>query len=510
MKNTLALLLLFAFLSSTPLLAQDRGRSGHTNFNTDLDKYIRTTLEKVRDIPGLAVVVIKDDKPIFIKAYGMADREAGRAANLDTMWYIASSTKSFTALAATMLDAEGKIKFSDPFTKYTPGVKFKNDIPDKITVRDLLTHTSGLTNGALVDRLAYSGQIDQTELDHAFAEATVFKNENFSKYAYTNLGYNIYGLMLHYGMHKKWQDVLQQRVFAPAGLKHTTAYRITALKKKWNVAAPYVLDTPTDKMVRSVLDKTDNNMQSAGGMFISISDLGKWINLNMNEGRLNGKQVIAADIMRKVHTGYTKSTRNEPPFSGDGEYGLGWQIGKYHDEKVIYHHGGFPGYRSHVSYMPDKRIGVGVLVNNNLAGGLAADMLATYAYDWWLKPDNLETEYAKQLQDLVMMYEKRRQQVHVAAVERSKRTWQLTKPFTDYTGEYTNDIQGTITIKTLSNALEIRMGNASCIATPYTEKDSIRVELVPEGNGAPIRFIKNAADEIVSLNYAGATFTKIK
>jgi CubicO group peptidase (beta-lactamase class C family) len=91
--------------------------------------------------------VIKDDKPIFLRAYGMADKEAGIKADTDTLYYIASSTKSFTALAAAMLDQEGKIKFSDPVTKYTPGIRFKNDIPDKITIRDLLTHTSGCGTG---------------------------------------------------------------------------------------------------------------------------------------------------------------------------------------------------------------------------------------------------------------------------------------------------------------------------------------------------------------------------
>ncbi len=499
-------ILLAAFLFNSGLVAQERDET----FRADLDNFIRSTLDKVPDIPGLAIVVIKDDKPVFIKAYGIADRESGRKANADTLWYIASSTKSFTALAAAMLDAEGKIKFSDPFSKYTPNITFRNNIPAMITVRDLLTHTSGLSNGALVDRLAYSGQIDQREIDHAFAEATTFKDASYGKYAYTNLGYNIYGLMLHYTLGKKWQDVLQKRVFAPVGLKHTTAYRSTAAKNKWNVAAPYVLDTPSGKIVRSVLDKTDNNMQSAGGMFMSISDLGRWINVNMNDGKLNGKQAVSAELMREVHTGYTQSTRNEPPFSGDGEYGLGWQIGKYRDEKVIYHHGGFPGYRSHVSFMPDKKIGVGVLVNNNLAGSLVADMVATYAYDSWLKTDNVKADYEKLLLEVVARYEKRKQQVHNAAVERTKRTWQLTKPFANYAGTYTNDIYGTIDVTALANALGIRMGNMYCVSTPYTEKDSIRVEMIPEGNGEPIRFAKNNAGDIESLKYAGAIFTKIK
>src|SRR6185436_9848893 len=326
-------------------------------------------------------------------------------ADSNTLFYTGSSTKSFTALAAALLDQEGKIKLSDPVTKYTPGIRFKNEIPDKVTIRDLLTHTSGLRNVALINRLAFTGQIDQGEIDHVFAEGTTFNDANFGKYNYTNLGYNIYGLALHYHLNKKWQDLLQERIFSPAGLAHTTAYVSKARAKKYQIAAPYVIDTDAanaGKMVRSQLEKTDENIQSAGGIFMSVSNLGRWLNLNMNSGKLGGKQVVPADLIRKAQTGYTASTRNEPPFSGDGEYGLGWQIGKFRNEKVIYHHGGYPGYRSNVSFMPDKKIAVGVLVNNDAIGGRLADMLAAYAYDWWLRTENppidLAADYAKQLQ----------------------------------------------------------------------------------------------------------------
>ena len=442
----------------------------------------------------------------------MADREAGIKADADTLYYIASSTKSFTALAAATLDKEGKIKFSDPVTKYTPGIHFKNEIPDKITIRDLLTHTSGLRNTPLINRLAFTGQIDQGEIDHVFAAGTTFNEANFGKYAYTNLGYNIYGLALHYHLHQKWQDVLQERIFTPAGLTHTTAYVSKARAKKFKIAAPYVIDTDAanaGKMVRSQLEKTDENMQSAGGIFMSVSDLGRWLNVNMNGGKLGGKQIFPADLIRNAHTGYTKSTRNEPPFSGDGEYGLGWQIGKYRNEKVIYHHGGYPGYRSHVSFMPDKKIAVGVLVNNDAIGGRLADMLAAYAYDWWLQTENFEADYAKQVQDTVKAYEDRKQGIAAEAAQRAKREWQLTRPFADYAGKYTNDLAGTIEMVAMEKALAVRMGYMNAVATPYTDKDTIRIVMVPGGNGEVIGFTKDADGKVSSLNWGGLIFTKI-
>ena len=509
MKNTVIALIIALSLNSTCVLAQQNGNKGPKEFAESYEAFVGKTLERFPDIPGIGIVVIKDDKPIFLRAYGMADREAGIKADTDTLFYIASSTKAFTALAAAMLDREGKIRFSDPITKYATGVSFKEQIPDKVTVRDLLTHTSGLRNSPLVNRMAFTGQIDEREIDHVFAQGTTYAEDRYGKYAYDNLGYNIYGLLLQKSQNMKWQDLLQKRVFDPARLKHTTARISVARAKKWNVAAPYILDFSSNKIIRSVLDKTDENMQSAGGMFMSISDLGRWINLNMNDGKLDGKQVFPADLIRSAHTGYTKNTRNQPPFVGESEYGLGWQIGRYRTEKVIYHHGGFAGYRSHVSFMPDRKIGVGVLVNNDTVGGRTADLLATYAYDWWMNTENLEAEYARQLDEFARAYETRRGQAHAEALGRAKRTWQLTKPFADYAGRYTNDLRGTIEIAPRENALFVRMGKMNTVATPFIEKDTIRVEMEPGGNGEVIKFNKEADDRVVSLSYANATFTRV-
>ena len=194
---------------------------------------------------------------------------------------------------------------------------------------------------------------------------------------------------------------------------------------------------------------------------------------------------------------------------GDGEYGLGWQIGKYRKEKVVYHHGGYPGYRSHVSFMPERKIAVGILVNNDALGGRLADMLAAYAYDWWLQTENLEVDYAKQLQDTLKAYESRKQAIAADAARRAKREWQLTKPFTDYAGKYQNDLLGTIEIEAKEKALAVRMGKMYTVATPFTEKDTIRVVMLPGGSGEVMGFVKDADGNFGSMTYGGATFTKL-
>jgi CubicO group peptidase (beta-lactamase class C family) len=400
MKHILFFTIVSVILSPIAVLAQARTEASEKEFASDLDAYIRRTMDAVPELPSIAMVVVKDDKPIFMRAYGLANKEAGTKADVDTLYYIASSTKSYMALAAALLDQEGKIRLSDPVTKYAPGITFKTPIPEKVTVQDLLTHTSALRNSPLVWRTAFSGENDDKDLVQVFAGGTTYNEQNYGKYAYTNLGYNIYGLLLKLSLGKKWQDVLQEKVFRPLGLKQTTAYVSKARTRKMSIADSYLFTPDTGTVVRSPIDKQDNNMQAAGGIFTSISDLGRWLSVNMNNGRLNGKQVIPAEVMQRVHTGYVDTIRDEPPFTGSGKYGLGWQIGKYRDENVIYHHGGYSGWSSHVSYMPNRKIGVAVMINESTAGGRIGHLLATYAYDRWLGKETNES-YTQQLQDVV-------------------------------------------------------------------------------------------------------------
>ncbi|MEO6050594.1 MAG: serine hydrolase [Pyrinomonadaceae bacterium] len=510
MRQLIALTVVAFLLHPLAFFAQcASGKGAETSFSTDYDAFIRKVMERVPEVPSIAIVVIKDDKTVFLRAYGLADKEAGVKADTNTLYYIASSTKSFMAMAAAVLDKEGKIRLDDPVTKYAAGLKFKAAIPNKVTVRNLLTHTSGLRNGPMVFRMAYSGDADEKDMMRAFADVTTYDEARYGKYAYDNLGYNIYGLLVQRTLHKKWQDVLQEKIFGPLKMGHTTSYVSKARAAKMAVAQSYLFSPDAGKVILSPIAKHDNNMQSAGGIMTSISDVGRWLRLNINDGKLDGKQLISIEIMTSVHNAYTQTTREAGPFKGSGEYGLGWQIGKYAGEKVIYHFGGFPGWTSHISYVPDKKIGVAVLVNESTAGGDVGHTLATYAYDWWLGAGDREAKYAAGLDASAANY-KKMQQAQVAAFrDREKRTLTLSKPLQDYAGRYTNELLGNIQITVRQNSLGLTLGNIDVISTPFTDKDTIRVELIP-GQGEVIKFGLNAEGVVNSLSYGGMTFARIK
>ncbi|HUR97644.1 MAG TPA: serine hydrolase [Pyrinomonadaceae bacterium] len=507
MKHILILTIVSLLITPLTVCAQATKQISEKEFATEMDGFVRRGMEAIPEIPSVGIVVVKDDKPIFLQAYGLANKEKGVKADANTLYYIASSTKSYMALAAALLDREGKIKLSDPVTKYAPGVTFSFPIPDKVTVRDLLTHTSGLSNSTLVWRTAFTGEVDDKDLVRVLAEGTVYKDQNYGKYAYTNLGYNIYGVLLKLTLGKNWQDVLQEKVFTPLKLKQTSAYVSKPRAAKLVIADSYLFSPETGTVVRSPLEKQDNNMQAAGGIVTSLGDLGRWLSLNMNNGKLDGKQVIPAEVMQSVHTGYADTQRDQPPFTGNGKYGLGWQIGKYRDENVIYHHGGYPGWNSHISYMPDKKIGVAVMVNEGTAGGRIGHLLATYAYDRMLGTDTPEN-YAKQLQDLTEQYGKMKQQMIASVRGRAGRTSQLTRPLADYVGRYYNELLGNIDIAVEQNTLGVRMGYIHVLSTPFTEKETIRVEMTPL-QGEVIKFDTDFDGKIGALYYSGLKFRKI-
>lgn len=500
MNKIVITMLLTLVINPLALVAQDANTEEYDGFITD-------AMAKFPEIPGVAVVVVQKNKLVYAKGFGVANRELNQKADANTLFYIASSTKSFMAMVAALLDRNGKIRLDDPVTKYTKGLTLRASIPDKVTVRNLLTHTSGLRNPAMTFRMAYSGESDVKDMMRVFADATTYEETRYGKYAYDNLGYNIYGLLVANTLQKKWQDLLADKIFAPLGMRHTTAYVSKARSQKLHLANPYNFSPDTGTVVLAPIAKEDNNMQSAGGILTTVSDLGRWLEANINEGKLDGKQVIPAEIMRAVHTGYTPTYREEMPFEGVGEYALGWQIGKFNAEKVVYHHGRFPGWACHISYLPEHRLGVAVLVNESTVGGSVGHVIAMYAYDLWLGTVGREANYTALLDAGIADYVKTKQSLIAAFTDRAKRTSQLTKPLPEYVGRYTNPSYGTMDVTVAGAALRVKMGYIDVLSTNFTQPETIRVELIP-GEGEVIKFNTGPAGQVDSLTYNGMRFTR--
>ena len=487
-----------------PLQAQTKAA-----FNKEATAFIEQTLTTFPEVPGLSIAVVKGEETLLVKGFGLADRENKIYSDENTLYYIASSTKSFTALAAALLQEKKVLSLQDPITKYFSDVVFDPKLKaDQVVIQDLLTHTSGISNDPIGTRVAYTGDHTPEKLYQLLAFSKPNKEAPHGSFEYTNVGYNIFGILQDRLTGKVWQDQLDELVFTPVGMDRTTAYISEAEKKGWPMAVPYNSVVGSGKE-RIYLGKKDNTMQSAGGMVTSAADVAKWLEVHLNDGKLDGKQIFPAHVIQHTHQSWAETDDSFGPFGRQGGYGLGWYIGSYGEDKMIHHFGGFAGFRSHISFMPDRKLGVAVFVNEGSIGSRMADLIATYVYDWWKDAEKAQQEYPEQLAALRQRGDQYKERVIAQRAEHAKRTWQLSHPLKNYTGTYYSELYGTITIAIEQGALSARAGNLHAISTPYVKKNTIRVEMVP-GRGEVIGFELDPNGKATALRYDGEPFERVK
>jgi CubicO group peptidase (beta-lactamase class C family) len=225
-KRLFGQLLLVAVIAQVAL-AQNGSLNG-------FDDYVNKAL-KEWEVPGVAIAIVKGDQVVLAKGYGV--RKPGEPAPVDerTLFAIGSSSKAFTAAAVAMLVDEGKVKWDDPVTKYLPGFQMYDPyVTRELTVRDLLTHRSGLQRG---DFLWYGTELDRDEI---LRRARLLKPtwSLRSTFGYQNIMFLAAGQLVAKVSGKSWDEFIQQRIFAPLAM-NSSSTSINALKTAADVATPH-------------------------------------------------------------------------------------------------------------------------------------------------------------------------------------------------------------------------------------------------------------------------------
>lgn len=472
-----------------------------------IDSFIEEVKGLFPEVPGISVAIVKEKKKWLTKGYGYAQAEDKIKCTDRTTFYIASCTKSFTGLAAALLDIEKRVNLNDRLSVYYPSTFFAHDIhADSISLIQLITHTSGLMNSPLTFRLAYSGDSDFAKLEYSLSEETLL-NRSVGEFEYGNVGYNIYTMAIYAKLGIDWRELLDEKIFEPTGMKHTHTRVSEVSSGPYFPASPYGFDRD-GRTVPLALRKRDNTMQSAGGVMSNARDMARWLLLEMNSGRIKRKQIIPANAFAIQQHEYVNTKLQKPPFQGEGKYGLGLHKSSYLNKPVYYHFGGFPGFYTHFSFLPENKIGVVIMTNEGIISPDVANLIATYTYEVLLGEDSTDVIFEEKLKGLRTSITNKLKDYARSSKEKASRPWLLSKSPIAYNGSYHQEAMGTITVENSNNEIWIRIGNLSAAALPYTEEESIRVELIP-GRGEVIRFQKNEGGEIVGLTYADYIFTKI-
>jgi len=495
---------LYALLGAILLFTNDiqSQATSSSDLAENADSYFNEIVDQL-GIPGFAVAIVREDNVLISNGYGYTDYEKRIPATGQSAYYIASSTKSFTGLLSTILDAEGVIGLDDSLSNYFPDLVTKTGVDlNMVKIRDLITHTSGIENNPIAWRVAFTGDHHQTLLEDLMKYCD--ENESgYGNYQYTNVGYNIYAVLLEKVTGRSWKDWMQEKIFDPAGMDRTSAYISKAAKENWNLARPYLT---FDGIDRIELEKQDNTMQSAGGLITSADDMASWLLLQLNEGSLNGSKVFPAEIMNASQQKWVEFDGSSRTFAPT-HYGMGWEFGNYNSNNMIYHFGGFAGYASHVSFLPEQNLGVAIMINDGLIGSKLMNLIATGIYDFLLEEGGSQAFSTDDLEVFASKVAQYRQNIVDGIAKRNSRPWQMSKEFDEYSGQYISEQYGEIIIEGHSDGLRISHGNLSCDATAYTKDDAIRVELVP-ANGEVIQMNLDN-DKVVGLTYDGVSFMKV-
>lgn len=319
-----------------------------------VDDYVKAQMER-QHVPGVSIVVIKDQKIVKSMGYGLANVELNVAATPDTVYKIGSVSKQFLAAGIMLLVQDGKISLDDNIGKFLDGAP---DAWKPITIRHLLTHTSGIVREAPgFDPLKIQNDADVIKTAYSLP----LRFTPGEKYEYCNVGYFTLAEIIHKVSGKPWGDFLRERVFAPLEMNATRTTNMTELVP--NRANGYIW--------------RNGKLQNAGiyfavrpsGAFLStVLDLAKW------DAALNSGKLLNQSTLDQMWTPVKLNNGATHP------YGFGWELAPVAGHKQVNHGGSLPGFRAQLARFVDDKLTVVVLTNgdNANAAGIAIGVANFY------------------------------------------------------------------------------------------------------------------------------------
>ena len=445
MKNKILFLLISWFISLNYSNAQ--------NIKLDsLDLFVNQLIEDF-DVPGLSIGIVQNDSIIYLKGYGTREIRTDNRVDENTLFAIGSISKSFTALTLGILVDEGKIKWDDKVVTYLPYFElYEPYVTANFTIRDLLTHRSGLKDVS-GGTLWYHSDLSRVDIIKNFKYLEPVSGFR-EKPAYQNIMYMAAGEIVREVTGQEWDSFLKESVFNKLGMSNSTSISSVRESNK-NLAQPHIWNESYDK--ESIEQEKMDNLAAAGSIYSSANEMNNYMRFLLNDGVFEQDTIVSKEVIDEIFTPQIIYPISNPPFGNEfSSYGFGWWLSPIDGHKVIEHSGGVDGMSANLFMVKDLNIGVVILSNSSKEP-------ATFL----LKAKLMEMIFEDTSFDI---YE-RVKVIRTKRLDGYKNAPNLkvriddTQPSLDaalYTGVYSDKMYGKITIKQLKeNELEISFTHSS-------------------------------------------------
>ncbi len=415
------------------------------------DSYMAQIL-KDWNTPGIGVGIVVNDKLVFAKGYGYRDYEKKLPFTPTTLQQIASNSKLFTAVAAGMLVEEGKLTWDKPIRESVPTIQFYNDqLNNNVTLRDMLSHRSGVTRH---DLIWFKSPFTRKELFDRlkYLEPQEPMRQTF---LYNNLMFSAVGEIIELKSGQRWEQFVREKILSPLDMK-TTTYGIDDMNKQPDHGVPFREKRDSFELYKIPSYEDTEGVAPAGAIISNIDELSHWLIALMNDGKYNGKQVLSAKVLKET----LQPAIGLPNTLGEAlgfwellnpAYGMGRQTVSYRGHLLTFHGGDLPGFHSQVSFMPNDKIGVIVLVISDHSAPLY-NIVGYNIYERLLGMD--QTPWSERQLKMRLANKKAGTEARAKAGGDRVPNTKPSHALPDYAAEYESPAYGIVKISQKSDALQ--------------------------------------------------------
>ena len=320
-----------------------------------IDTYVEEQMQRL-NIPGVSLAIVEGEQIVHLRGFGQA-RPNGGAPSPQTPFILGSTTKSFTALAVMQLVETGKIELDAPVQLYLPWFRVADaQASAQITVRHLLNQTSGLPGVPGLIALANLDNSPGTAERQAQALSTLKLTRPVgAAFEYSNLNYNLLGLVVAAASGESYADYIQNNIFDPLKMRHSYTAQTKAKQNGLAVGHRYWFTFP--QAMPNLL--FPQGSLPTGGLISSAEDMAHYLIAHLNGGRYGEAQILSPEGIAELHRGGADAIE----MGIDGQYGMGWFITEFDQTKTVWHNGTLPDFSSYMALLPAQKKGVVILVN---------------------------------------------------------------------------------------------------------------------------------------------------